>query len=112
MSVDSIRLIPVSNNQRTSLHKESVVKGVDEFAGKGWSKEASSSTVEMRASHRYNSLCTLFVSQGITSDETLDNPLSPQHDILHWMAYHLHPGPPLGYGHDEYAAKKSYSDMH
>ncbi|KAL7483338.1 hypothetical protein ACHAW6_008990 [Cyclotella cf. meneghiniana] len=107
VSVDSIRLIPVPKNERTSLHEEAVVKGGEEFAGKGWKKESSSSTIEMRASHRYNSLRTLFISQGITSDETFDNPLSPQHAALHWMAYQdLHPGPPLGYGHDEYAAKK------
>lgn len=104
-SIEKLQLMPVSKVQRNKMHEEYLVKGgaqlrtaADSFA---------SSSVEMHASHKYKSLRTLFVSQGITPEEEFDFSASPQAQALHWMAYQdLHPGLLLGFGHDEYAAKK------
>eukprot|EP00956_Cyclotella_meneghiniana_P043208 scaffold258008_cov103-Cyclotella_meneghiniana.AAC.2 len=104
-SIEKLQLIPISKVQRNKMHEEHLVKGgaqlrtaADSFA---------SSSVEMHASHKYKSLRTLLVSQGITPEEEFDYPATPQAQALNWMAYQdLHPGLPFGFGHDEYAAKK------
>jgi hypothetical protein len=104
-SVDSIQLVPVPKGERSGLHEEALVKGIEQFERSGI--RDTTSTIGLKGSSRYTYLRSLMVSQGITSDETFDNPLSPQHKALDWMAYQdLHTGPPLRYGHDEYAAKK------
>jgi hypothetical protein len=104
VSVEGIQLLPVPKGKRSKILEEHLVKGgADLRSASGF----TSSSVEMHASHKYNSLRTLFVSQGITPDEEFDQPSTPQAQALHWMAYQdLHPGLPLGFGHDEYAAKK------
>jgi hypothetical protein len=104
VSVENIQLLPVPKAERKKMHEANLVIGGDALRSAG---DFTSSSVEMHVSHRYNSLRQLLVSQGITPEEEFDYPSTPQAQALQWMAYQdLHPGLDLGFGHDEYAAKK------
>lgn len=104
VSVENIQVLPVPLGKRKKMHEENVVLGGEALRS---AADITSSSVEMHRSHRYNSLRQLLVSQGITPDEEFDYPATPQAQALHWMSYQdLHPGLDLGFGHDEYAAKK------
>ncbi|KAL3781659.1 hypothetical protein ACHAWO_001599 [Cyclotella atomus] len=103
-SVENIQLLPVPKATRKKMHEKNLVMGGEALRS---AADFTSSSVEMHVSHRYNSLRQLLVSQGITPEEEFDYPSTPQAQALHWMAYQdLHPGLDLGFGHDEYAAKK------
>ena len=104
VSVENIQMIPVPKARRKKVHEENFVKGGADLRSAG---DTTFSSVKTHASHKYNSLRKLFVSQEITPDEEFDYPATPQAQALNWMAYQdLHPGLSLGFGHDEYAAKK------